>query len=469
MTSSPPRPRGQPSILTRGFAMPPWGQRRLGPQIRARWLVFLAVLAVPAPAAGPAAALDRAERRIVASVDRHVPAALELLERAVNVNSGTMNFDGVRETGRLFRAEWDALGFETRWVDGSAFQRAGHLFATRAGRRPALRVLLIGHLDTVFETDSPFQRWTRIDDSTASGPGSTDMKGGDVVMLLAIRALREAGLLDRLDVTVALMGDEEKVGSPRELARRELIEAARGADVAIGFEDGNGDPRDAVVARRGATGWVLRTSGRPYHSSQVFREDVGHGAIFEAARILAAFRDSLGHEEYLTLNPGAIVGGTQIAFDREAARGTAYGKNNVVAESTLVTGDLRALSIPQRERAKAAMRRIVADTTRAAGAAIAFDDGYPPLAPSEGNRKLLAFFERASLDLGYGPVGADDPARAGAADISFTEGIVGMALDGVGLMGTGGHTVRETADLRTLGMQAKRVAVTLARLAEGRR
>lgn len=432
--------------------------------------VFLALLALGIAASGPAGAADlsRAERRMVASVDRQVPAALELLERAVNVNSGTMNLEGVRETGRIFRAEWDALGFETRWVDGAPWGRAGHLFATRAGKRPALHVLLIGHLDTVFEKDSPFQRWKRLDDSTAHGPGSTDMKGGNVVMLLAVRALKEAGLLDRLTITVALIGDEEKSGDPQDLARADLIAAADAADVAIGFEDGNGDPRDAVIARRGSTGWVLRTRGRPYHSSQIFRGDVGHGAIFEAARILAAFRDSLGHEPYLTFNPGAIVGGTQITFDREAARGTAYGKSNVVAESTLTTGDLRALSIPQRERAKEVMRRIVADTTAKTGAAIAFDDGYPPLAPSDGNRRLLALFDRASRDLGYGPVGADDPARAGAADISFTEGRVEMAMDGVGLMGEGGHTVEETADLRTLGIQAKRVAVTLKRLAAAR-
>lgn len=426
-----------------------------------RFAALALALLLPAPAL---AALDPAERRMAAAVDRRVPAALELLERAVNINSGTMNFAGVRATGALFEPEWKALGFETRWIDGAPFQRAGHLFAER--RRPGrLEVLLIGHLDTVFEPDSPFQRWTRLDDSTAHGPGSTDMKGGIVVMLLAVRALAEAGLLDRLSLTVALIGDEEKSGDPQELARRDLIEAAKRAEVAIGFEDGNGDPRDAVIARRGSSGWVLRTRGRPAHSSQIFREDIGSGAIFEAARILATFRDSLAGEPYLTFNPGVVVGGTQVTFDAAAARGTAFGKNNVIAESTVVAGDLRALSIPQRERAKQRMRAIVADTSRHAGAAITFDDGYPPLAPSDGNRRLLAMFDAASRDLGFGPVGADDPARAGAADISFTEGLVEMALDGVGLMGTGGHTVNETADLRTLGMQAKRVAVTLARLA----
>jgi glutamate carboxypeptidase len=111
------------------------------------------------------------------------------------------------------------------------------------------------------------------------------------------------------------------------------------------------------------------------------------------------------------------------------------------------------------------MRRIVADHLPHTGAEITFDDGYPPLAPSEGNRLLLALYDEASRDLGFGPVTEVDPSKAGAADISFTETLVGMALDGIGLMGEGGHTVRETADLRTLPSQAKRAAVTLLRLA----
>jgi glutamate carboxypeptidase len=113
------------------------------------------------------------------------------------------------------------------------------------------------------------------------------------------------------------------------------------------------------------------------------------------------------------------------------------------------------------------MKRIVARHLPRTSATIAFDDGYPPLSPAAGNRRLLALYDRASQDLGCGPVEAVDPARAGAADVSFTEGRVEMALDGVGLMGSGGHTVEETADLRTLPSQAKRAAVLLWRLSQG--
>ncbi len=424
-----------------------------------------AMLGLALVPAASAAVTTKTERRIVAAVDRHTPASMDLLRRTVDINSGTMNPDGVREVGRIFAAEFEALGFKTRWVDGAAWGRAGHLVATRPGKGSAPRVLLIGHLDTVFEKDSPFQRYEPLSDTTARGPGICDMKGGNGIMLLALRALREAGALDRISVTAVLTGDEEKPGAPLDLARADLIIAAREADVAMGFEDGDGDPRHAVIARRGNSSWVLRVSGTPAHSSQIFRADLGSGAIYEAARILTAFRDSLSIEPYLTVNPGMVVGGTTVTLDPEASRGTAFGKTNVIAESTLVTGDLRTISIEQREGAKAIMRRIVAASPPHAGAEITFSDGYPPLAPADGNRRLLAIYDRASRDLGVGPVEAVDPSRAGAADVSFTAGHVAMAIDGIGMRGDGGHTVGETADLRWMGWQAKRAALMLARLA----
>jgi glutamate carboxypeptidase len=430
-------------------------------------LLGLALLAAHASPLDATTKLDATERRLVAAIDRRAPASLELLQKVVDVNSGTMNFAGVREVARIFQPEFEALGFKVRWLDGTSWNRAGHLVARRDGKSGAPKLLLIGHLDTVFEKDSPFQRYARVDDSTARGPGIIDMKGGDVIILLALHALADAGALDRLSITVMLSGDEEHQGDPVSLARADLYQAADWADVSIGFEDGAGDPRSAVVARRGSSSWTLRTAGHPAHSSQIFTPEVGSGAIYEAGRILAAFHDSLSHETYLTVNPGLVLGGTTLGLVPEAGRGTAAGKTNVVPESTVVEGDLRAVSLEQRERAKEIMRRIVARHLPRTSATIVFDDGYPPLSPAPGNRRLLALYDRASQDLGLGSVEAVDPARAGAADVSFTEGRVEMALDGIGLMGGGGHTVEETADLRTLPSQAKRAAVLLWRLSQG--
>ncbi|TMQ72625.1 MAG: M20 family metallopeptidase, partial [Candidatus Eisenbacteria bacterium] len=198
---------------------------------RACWALLASLLVVVPARAG----LDPTERALARAVDHRAPAALALLERAVNVNSGTMNFDGVRKVGRLFQSELEALGFKVRWVDGAGFGRAGHLIAERSGRRGGPKVLLIGHLDTVFEADSPFQKFERLYDSTARGPGVIDMKGGDVIVLMALGALADARRLDRLSIRVVLMGDEEKSGAPLTLARRDLFAAADWADVAIGF------------------------------------------------------------------------------------------------------------------------------------------------------------------------------------------------------------------------------------------
>ena len=421
-------------------------------------------------AAGKAALrgrLDSEERAIVAAVDAGNPAALALLERVVNINSGSMNFAGVRNVGQVFRGELESVGFTTRWIDGAPFKRAGHLVAERKGSGP--RVLLIGHLDTVFEPDSPFQRFERIDDKTARGPGIIDMKGGDVVMVHALKALHSVGMLDRLNLSIVLTGDEELSGEPLSVAREALVAAAQGADIALGFENGPGNPRTAVIARRGTTGWLVRVKAKPAHSSQVFREDIGYGAIYEAARILDTFREKLAGEQHLTFNPGVILGGTSADLDREQARGAAFGKENVIAEHAVVMGDIRTLSADQLASVKQRMRDIVAASLPHAHATIEFDDGYPALAPTDGNRRLLALYDQASQDVGAGTVTAVNPDRAGAADVSFVAGHVPMILDGIGLMGHSDHTPQETADLTTLPSQTKRAAILLYRLAKGAR
>ena len=407
--------------------------------------------------------MNAEEKALVTFVDAHNNEALTLLERVVNINSGTQNHPGVQEVGKVFRQELDALGFKTRWVDGAPFKRAGHLIGEHAGTGP--KILLIGHLDTVFEADSPFQKFEKIDETHARGPGVIDMKGGNVILVQALKALASTGTLKSMNITVVMTGDEEDAGEPLADARKALVDAAKSAAYAIGFEDGPGDPRTAVIARRGTSAWTVRVKAQPAHSSQIFRKDIGTGAIFEAARILNAFREKLAGEPHLTFNPGAIVGGTSAEFDNVQARGTAFGKTNVIAEHAIVSGDLRTLSQEQLTKAKKSMESIVASALPHAQATITFEDGYPPLAPTDGNHKLLAMYDQASRDVGAGPVTAVDPDRAGAADVSFVAGEVKMILDGVGLMGTDDHTVKETADLATLPSQTKRSAVFLYRLA----
>jgi glutamate carboxypeptidase len=146
------------------------------------------------------------------------------------------------------------------------------------------------------------------------------------------------------------------------------------------------------------------------------------------------------------------------------ARGSAFGKDNVIAEHAIVSGDLRALSVEQFASARKSMEEIVQSSSlTGTQATITFDEGYPPLAPTDGNRRLLEIYDQASRDVGAGAVTAVDPDRAGAADVSFVAAHVPMIIDGIGLMGDGGHTVDETADLRTLPSQTKRAALLIYR------
>lgn len=397
-------------------------------------------------------------------VDVREKEALSLLENLVNINSGTMNLEGVYNVGQVFKTKLDALGFQTRWVDGKSFNRAGHLVAKHKGKGKT--ILLIGHLDTVFELSSPFQKYTLLNDSTASGPGVGDMKGGDVVMLQSLTALHDAGFLKDMNIIVFLSGDEELSGEPLAEARHELIEAAKEADIALGFEDGDGKFETANISRRSSFDWELRVTGKASHSSQIFTENVGAGAIYEACRIINEFYEALSTEENLTFNPGVMLGGTTVDYRPNDNGGNVFGKGNIVAKDALVTGDIRAISPEQLAHAQEVMKQIVSHHLPHTTAAITFGEGYPPLAPTPGNYQLLKTFDQVSKDLNFGSVRAVNPRDAGAADISFTSGYVDMAMDGLGLRSSGGHTVNETADPRTLVMQTKRVAVLLSRLAK---
>ncbi|MCB0497024.1 MAG: M20/M25/M40 family metallo-hydrolase [Cyclobacteriaceae bacterium] len=405
--------------------------------------------------------ISATEKRIIKSVDSNNKKAIEFLEKVVNINSGTMNHDGVKEVGMVFKQAYDDLGFRTRWIDMSDVNRSGHLFAEVQGSK-GKKVLLIGHLDTVFEKDSPFQGFTMEGDTLAHAPGGNDMKGGDVIMLYALKALAENGLLKNHQITVAYTGDEEKTGKPLEISRKDLIDAAKRSDVALGFETSTGF-NYATVARRGSSGWKVEVTGKRAHSSGIFNENVGAGAIFEMSRILNEFYTNVRGEEYLTFNPGVILGGTQVSFDGALSKGTAFGKSNVVAQTAVVNGGLRFITEDQKERAREKMREIVGNNLPHTSATITFADSYPAMPPTEGNLKLLEELNQVSIDLGQGGVEAYDPGRRGAADISFVAAYADC-LGGLGSMGSGAHTPNETVNLKTFKELTQRTAILIYRL-----
>ncbi|NCT48174.1 MAG: M20 family metallopeptidase [Paraglaciecola sp.] len=405
------------------------------------------------------------EKRIVSEVKQLVPSSQQLLVDAVNINSGTMNFAGVQAVGVLFKQEYDKLGFETQWLDGSEFGRAGHLVATHLSKShpESTKIMLIGHLDTVFAKDDDFQLAHQVGEGRIAGPGITDMKGGDVIMLAALQALHRVGLLTQLNVKVVLTGDEESSGRPLTLSKQALVEAGRWADIALGFEDADGDINTAVTARRGSVSWTLQSTGNAAHSSQIFTEKVGYGAIFELARILDGFRQTLSDTPLLTFNPGLIGGGTRLQVS-DASTLESFGKRNVVAQIAMVKGGIRAASAEQLAEAKVKMLEIVSQHLPQTAASLTFDQGYPPMQHTPANQRLLEMYSQVSVDLGYKPITAVNPRNAGAADISFVAEYVDMAIDGMGLMGGGGHTKDEVADMQTFAQNIEKTAVLLYRL-----
>lgn len=423
-----------------------------------RTLIAIFVLPV---ALGAQSSLDKAELALRTEIAARREDQVAYLERLVNIPSGSLNVSGVREVGRVVMATLDSLGFQSHWAELPAeMKRAGHLVATHTGKPGTPRILLIGHLDTVFE--GPNQRFERVD-SMARGAGSNDMKGGDVIIIYALKALQATGRLKDLNVTVVMTGDEEYPGDPLVVARAALIDAARNCDIALAFEGGS--RTQATIGRRSASGWVLKVGGRQGHSSGVFRGS--YGAIYEAARILDEFRRTLASEENLTYNPGTIVGGSSVAYDTLTQSGTAASKTNIIAPLTWVQGDLRAMNAEQIARAQFKMREIVKQNLPGTTAEITFDDGYPPMAVTPGNERLLRFYSGASEALGHGQLTASDPARRGAGDLSFVAPYID-GIEGLGAMGSGSHSPSESVNLPTLTMQTERAAVMMYRLSRER-
>jgi glutamate carboxypeptidase len=424
----------------------------------------LYVIAATVLTAGAARAqLNETEQRIVAAVKQQMPAALALLERSVRINSGTLNPEGVRAVGEVYRAELQALGLQTRWAEmPPAMKRAGHLIASREGGQ-GKRVLLMGHLDTVFEKDSPVAAWERRG-NRVRGQGVSDMKGGNAILIEALRALRGVGALDKANIEVIFTGDEERTGAPLEIARAPLIELAKRADYALSFEgSGRASGVDSVsIARRSAGGWSLHVRGRPGHSAGVFSPQSGFGAIYEGARILNAFREQL-IEPNLTYNVGVVLGGTNVAYSDETAEGTAFGKSNVIARDFQVRGDMRYLTPEQGERAKRRMREIVAANLPGTTATITFRESYPPMPPTEAGERLVSVYSRVSQDAGLGPIGIVDPASRGAGDVQFVAPYT-TGIDGLGAAGSGSHTDDEDLEIASIERGAIRAALFIYRL-----
>lgn len=411
-----------------------------------------------------AAVLSPIEEHIKDYISHHQAEQLSLLKALVNINSGTTNIVGVQKVGARLQVQFEKLGFTTQWIkEPSEMHRAGTLIARRAGTR-GKKLLLIGHLDTVFPIDSSFQTYQR-HKSTATGPGVVDDKGGDLVILYALKALQASHALDKTNITIVLTGDEEESGKPTAISRKPLVDAAQGCDIALDFECALSSDT-ASIARRGITNWTLRSQGHEAHSSDIFRASVGYGANFELIRILNAFRAQLSKEPNISCNPGLLLGGTTTEYDQNNSRGRAFGRANVIAKTAFASGDLRYVSPEQKQGVEKRMLQIVAHHLPETSASLQFQDGIPAMPPTKGNLDLLEQYSQASSDLGYGIIKPDKQVR-GAGDISYIASMVTANLVGLGPEGSGMHSTKETLDIPSLMRQSQRAALLIYRLTHG--
>jgi glutamate carboxypeptidase len=398
--------------------------------------------------------LSAEEQKIASYIDAHQVEQIALIEKVVNLQSPTENIAGVKQIGLVFKGQLEALGLTAKWIDMPAeMKRAGHLLAQTKGTK-GKRLLLLGHIDTVLSGEK-FKR----EGNRAIGTGTVDMKAGDVVLLYALKALDAVGVLRDTRIIVMLTGDEETAGRPLEISRGDMVEAAKSSDLALSFEAAAGNR--ATVGRRGSSNWTMEVTGQTGHSAGIFRNDAGAGAIFEAARILDQFYETLHKEKYLTFNPSVIVGGTQVALN--GTEGNANGKTNVIPAKVMVTGDLRFISEEQKEATRAKMRDIVAQSLPHTSAKVMFEDRYPAMTPNEGNYQLLKQLDQVSQDLGAGKMEALDPGERGAGDIAFVSHLI-PGLDGIGASGGGAHAPGEFVELDSLPLLTKRAALLIYRL-----
>jgi glutamate carboxypeptidase len=421
-----------------------------------------ALMLVAAVVSSHAQGLSATERKLASFADSQNDPNTTFIEQLVNVNSGTMNTAGVHQIADMLAPRFRALGFTVRWVPMDEVHRAGHLIAEHPAQG-GKRLLLIGHLDTVFEKDSPFQTWQR-KGNIATGPGSTDIKGGDMVMLGALEAMQSAGVLQKASITVILTGDEERPGEPISIARRDLIELAKESDVALDFEGGSTiqSVDYGSTSRRSSLMWNLKATGKTGHSSAIFNSTIGDGAVYEISRCIDAFRQQLPEKD-LTFNVAFVVGGSTATLDSSQTSGQFTGKSNVIPPIAYASGDIRTISDEQTKRVEAKMTQIVAEHLPKTDASLEFEEGYPAMPATPGNRALLGLLNQVNSDANLPHMLELDPLMRGAGDISFIAKY-DDSLAGLGAIGGNGHREGEFIDLDHQATQVKRAALLMYRL-----
>lgn len=393
---------------------------------------------------------------ILNSIDAAAPEMIERVKAWSAVNSGSRNLDGLDRMAALIEEAFAPLGGDAARIaekDAEGVAADGALYPIRHGdafrlvKRPQapVRVLLCGHMDTVFGVDHSFQTTTMIDDNTLNGPGVADMKGGLIVMLEALKALEQSPLADRIGYEVLINSDEE-VGS---LGSAHLLkEAAERAHFGMVFEPALPDGTLAG-ARKGSGNFTIVVNGRAAHAGR--EHHLGRNALAALARIITALDELNGAREAVTVNVAKVEGG---------------GPNNVVPDLAICRFNIRVGTTEDAAWAERQVRAIVAAAGEGDGISAALHGSfYRP--PKPMTPETEAFFNAVKatgaelgLEIGWRATGGCCDGNNLAA-----EGL--PVVDTLGVRGGDIHSDKEYVKLDSFAERTKLSTLLLLKIAAG--
>ena len=387
--------------------------------------------------------------------ERHDEMVATLLDWSA-INSGSRNMAGL---DRMWSALAEAFGVLNGDIerlpvapardfapDGASID-IPHGDALRLVKRPQapVRVLLAGHMDTVFPEDHPFQKPVYLDDDTINGPGVADMKGGLLVMLHALRVLEETPYAERIGYEVLINADEEvsSLGSAPLLR-----DAAERAQFALVYEPALADGTLAG-ARKGSANFVARIEGRAAHAGR--EHHLGRNALVAAARFVTAIDALNGRQDGLTVNPARIEGG---------------GPNNIVPDMALARFNIRVADADQQRWTETQLQEIAAEIEAIDGISIELAGGFHR-APKPMTPAATALFEAVKaagselgLEIAWKPTG-------GCCDGNNLAAAGLPVVDTLGVRGGEIHSSREFMTLSSLVERAQLSALLLIKAAKG--
>lgn len=363
---------------------------------------------------------------------------LLLLERLVNIDSGSRNKAGIDEIGDTLKKEFINLGYTIETITEAV---QGNHLVVRHKNATTPEIMIVAHMDTVFGTGTAAQRPFKIEEGRAYGPGVIDMKASHVTVLFAIKALIEKRLVGPENVLILLTSDEE-IGSPT--SRRLIEEQVQGKKYALVMEPARQDG-SLVTARRGAGEMTIHVKGVAAHAG--IAPQAGRSAIEELARKVIKFHKLSDADTGIHVNVGLIEGGSTV---------------NTVAPTAVAHVDLRFSEMEQAEMLEQQVRAICA-TPDIEGTSIEVFGGVdrPPMVKSEQTIELLKVIKEVGNELN---IEIKDVATGGSSDASFTSAQGIATIDGLGPIGGHAHTEHEYMEVASLVERTALLANVILRL-----